>query len=54
VTQTEARELAKQKNALSHVNYVATTLCALRGEHEEGPDANKWVVVIGRTIVEGP
>lgn len=45
MTQEEARAEAKRLSDQTGDPYIATTTCALRGEYEQGPDANNWVVL---------
>jgi hypothetical protein len=56
MSQTQARRRARELYAVRGVVHVATTVCAHRGQFEQGPDAHRWIVVEFGTgqIVEGP
>jgi hypothetical protein len=47
MTQAEARAEAKRLNREQPIDglvWVATTVCAMRGEFEQGADADQWTV----------
>lgn len=55
--QIEARTAAKLMTEGSDHIYIATTVCALRNDWEQGPDAHTWCVIrldSGPPIMEVP